>query len=89
MPSIVCLCCVLTEQDIREACRKGEETLLFEGLDCRICQNDIQSIVDDESSFSSKRCTLCGGARLKKPEGVGVCSFIGCKDPLFDLREGR
>lgn len=47
---------------------------------------------DEASPFSNVRCTRCGGSRLKRDDGTpGVCSYLPCKAPLYDVdvEEGR
>lgn len=38
------------------------------------------------TTFSTARCSLCGGSRLLKDGALDVCSFLSCADPLYDLR---
>ena len=49
-----------------------------------------QMTVHQEDPFSDVRCTRCGGARLFRKDGtIGVCSYIPCPSPLYDVERER
>lgn len=57
----------------------------LDGMHKAVCMGPRTN--DAPTGFSEVRCTLCGAARIRRPDGTpGACSLIGCKDPLHDAR---